>query len=182
MTRLIHTFNPEVVVMDPITNLVTVGLAADVKSMLTRLVDYLKTREITAFFTSLSSSDDGAEQTDIVVSSLMDTWIVLKDIQAEGERNHGLTIVKSRGMAHSNQTLRVPPDRQRRPPGGCLSRSAGCAHRCRRAGPGSGRRGCRSLARAQEMERQKRQIERKRSVVEPKSLLCVPTTKQRKRS
>ena len=55
MTRLVHTFNPEVVVMDPITNLVTVGLAADVKSMLTRLVDYLKTREITAFFTSLSS-------------------------------------------------------------------------------------------------------------------------------
>ena len=69
MTRLIRTFNPEVVVMDPITNLITVGLAADVKSMLTRLVDHLKTREITAFFTSLSSPDGSAEQTDIVVSS-----------------------------------------------------------------------------------------------------------------
>ncbi len=165
MTRLIHTFNPEVVVMDPITNLVTVGLAADVKSMLTRLVDYLKTREITAFFTSLSSSDDGAEQTDIVVSSLMDTWIVLKDIQAEGERNHGLTIVKSRGMAHSNQLCEyrltangVHLEDVYLGPQGVLTGAARAALEAEEAAA--------SLARAQEMERQKRQIERKRSVVD----------------
>ena len=102
-TKLIHTFNPEVVVMDPITNLITVGPDADVKSMLTRLVDHLKGRQITTLFTSLTAADGSAEQTEIGVSSLMDAWIVLKDIQAEGERNHALTIVKSRGMAHSNQ-------------------------------------------------------------------------------
>ena len=67
--------------------------------MLTRLVDHLKARQITTFFTSLTAADGSAEQAEISVSSLMDAWIVLKDIQAEGERNHGLTIVKSRGMA-----------------------------------------------------------------------------------
>jgi len=103
MTKLIHAFDPGVVVMDPITNLITVGLAADVKSMLTRLVDYLKSREITTFFTSLTAADNSLESTDIGVSSLMDTWIVLKDIQGESERIRALTIVKSRGMAHSNQ-------------------------------------------------------------------------------
>ena len=103
MTKLIHAFDPGVVVMDPITNLITVGLAADVKSMLTRLVDYLKSRKITTFFTSLTAADNSLESTDVGVSSLMDTWIVLKDIQGESERIRALTIVKSRGMAHSNQ-------------------------------------------------------------------------------
>jgi circadian clock protein KaiC len=165
MTRLIRTFNPEVVVMDPITNLITVGLAADVKSMLTRLVDHLKTREITAFFTSLSSPDGSAEQTDIVVSSLMDTWIVLKDIQAEGERNHGLTIVKSRGMAHSNQLreYRLTANGFHLEdvylgPQGVLTGAARAALEAEEVAA--------SLARTQEMERQKRQIERKRSVVD----------------
>ena len=165
MTRLIRTFNPEVVVMDPITNLITVGLAADVKSMLTRLVDHLKTREITAFFTSLSSPDGSAEQTDIVVSSLMDTWIVLKDIQAEGERNHGLTIVKSRGMAHSNQLreYRLTANGFHLEdvylgPQGVLTGAARAALEAEEVAA--------SLARTQEMERQKRQIERKRLVVD----------------
>ena len=102
MTRLIHTFSPEVVVIDPITNLITVGLAVDVKSTLTRLVDYLKSRQITTLFTSLTS-ESGVEHTETGVSSLMDTWIVLKMMERDRERTRGLTIIKSRGMAHANQ-------------------------------------------------------------------------------
>jgi len=102
MTKLVTEFKPHIVVMDPITNLVSIGFQADVKSMLTRFVDFLKAKQITSLFTSLTSPGN-LEQTDVGVSSLMDTWIVLKDIEGQGERNRGLTIVKSRGMAHSNQ-------------------------------------------------------------------------------
>jgi circadian clock protein KaiC len=103
MTKLVAVFNPQVVVMDPISNLISVGLAADVKSVLTRLIDYLKSRQITTFLTSLATGGEPVEATEVGVSSLMDTWIVLKDIKGEGERNRGISIVKSRGMAHSNQ-------------------------------------------------------------------------------
>ncbi len=165
MTKLIHTFNPEVVVMDPITNLITVGLAADVKSMLTRLVDYLKSRQITTFFTSLTAPDGSAEQTEIGVSSLMDAWIVLQDIQAEGERNHGLTIVKSRGMAHSNQLREyrltakgLHLEDVYLGPQGVLTGAARAAREAEEAQA--------SLSRTEEIKRQKRQIERKRAVVD----------------
>jgi len=103
MTKLVNTFKPHAVVMDPITNLVTVGLAADVRSVLTRLLDFLKARQITTMLTSLATATEAREEATLGVSSLMDTWIVLKDIDRQGERNRGLTIVKSRGMAHSNQ-------------------------------------------------------------------------------
>ena len=103
MTKLVDEFKPHVVVMDPITNLISVGLQTDVKSMLTRFVDFLKARQVTSLFTSLTSPGGSLEQSEVGVSSLMDTWIVLKDIEDQGERNRGLTIVKSRGMAHSNQ-------------------------------------------------------------------------------
>jgi circadian clock protein KaiC len=103
MTKLVDQFKPHVVVLDPITNLVSVGLQTDVKFMLTRFIDFLKAKQVTSLFTSLTSPSDALEQSDVGVSSLMDTWIVLKDIERQGERNRGLTIVKSRGMAHSNQ-------------------------------------------------------------------------------
>jgi circadian clock protein KaiC len=103
MTKLVSEFKPHVVVMDPITNLIAVGTQADVKSMLTRFVDFLKVEQVTSLFTSLTSPGGSLEQSDVGVSSLMDTWIVLKNIEGEGERNRGLFIVKSRGMAHSNQ-------------------------------------------------------------------------------
>jgi len=102
MTKLVDQFKPHIVVMDPITNLISVGFQTDVKSMLMRFVDFLKAKQITSLFTSLASPGN-LEQTDVGVSSLMDTWIVLKDIEGQGERNRGLSIVKSRGMAHSNQ-------------------------------------------------------------------------------
>jgi circadian clock protein KaiC len=103
MTRLIATFNPKVVVVDPVTNLVSAGLSTDVKSMLTRLIDDLKTRQVTTLLTSLTPSDGSLEMTDIGVSSLMDTWIILRHTETRGERSRGLMILTSRGMAHANQ-------------------------------------------------------------------------------
>jgi circadian clock protein KaiC len=71
--------------------------------MLLRLVDFFKMKQITAFCTSLTTADDNIEKTDIYISSLIDTWLLLRDIENGGERNRGLYVLKSRGMAHSNQ-------------------------------------------------------------------------------
>jgi len=101
--KMVESLNPAVVIMDPITNLITVGAAADVKSMLTRLIDYLKGKSITAMFTNLTHIGSGLEATESEISSLMDTWVLLRDIEIGGERNRGLYILKSRGMSHSNQ-------------------------------------------------------------------------------
>lgn len=104
MHKQVKDFNPRVVVIDPISNLVNSGAASEVRSMLLRLVDFLKAQQITAFFTSLTSADVATlEQTDVGISSIMDTWLLLRDIELGGERNRGLYILKSRGMAHSNQ-------------------------------------------------------------------------------
>ena len=107
MDRMIDTFRPHVVVIDPITTFVSVGEVTAVKSMLMRLVDTLKLRQITTLCTSLTSADGALEQTPVDISSLMDTWLVLRDIELNGERNRGLYILKSRGMAHSNQIREV---------------------------------------------------------------------------
>ena len=103
ITNLVNSFKPHVVVMDPVTNLIAVGLAMDVKSLLTRLIDFLKGKQITTLLTSLTTGGEAMEATDLGVSSLMDTWIVLKDIQGKEERSRGISIIKSRGMAHSNR-------------------------------------------------------------------------------
>ena len=100
--RLIEDIKPHAILFDPITNLMAVADANEVKAMLTRLIDYLKLKKITAFFTNLSHQHM-LEQTDLSVSSLMDTWISLRDIELGGERNRGLYVLKSRGMEHSNQ-------------------------------------------------------------------------------
>lgn len=102
MQKLIDDFKPTVVIVDPITNLINAGDQNDVKSMLTRLIDYLKDKQITALFTNLTHLAS-LEQTESEVSSIMDTWILLRDIEIGGERNRGIYILKSRGMAHSNQ-------------------------------------------------------------------------------
>jgi circadian clock protein KaiC len=100
---LVNEFHPSAVVVDPLTNLMIVGESAEVKSMLTRMIDYLKNLGITAFFTSLTEGGGPAEQTEVGVSSLMDTWLLLRNVEAGAERNRLLFILKSRGMAHSNQ-------------------------------------------------------------------------------
>jgi circadian clock protein KaiC len=101
--KLITSFQPSVVVVDPVTSLVTVSTQNEVHSMLTRLVDFLKTQRITSMFTSLTSATGPLEASDVDVSCLMDSWMLLKSIEVGGERNRALYILKSRGMAHSNQ-------------------------------------------------------------------------------
>ncbi|HEX8328601.1 MAG TPA: circadian clock protein KaiC [Hymenobacter sp.] len=102
--RLVKEFRPNAVVIDPITNLITVGNISEVRSMLTRLIDFLKVSGITALFTALvSGRGQQQEMTDEGVSSLVDTWVSVRDLEGVGERNRGLSILKSRGMAHSNQ-------------------------------------------------------------------------------
>lgn len=100
--KQIKEFMPGVVAIDPISNLVNIGTITETKSMITRLVDFLKASLITGIFTNLSHGDS-LEMTDIAVSSLMDTWLLLRDIETNGERNRALYILKSRGMKHSNQ-------------------------------------------------------------------------------
>ena len=101
--KTISEFNPSVVVIDPITNFLAVGDRTETKAMLTRLIDFLKSREITAMFTSLTSGGHDVEDSEVDVSSLMDTWLLVKNIETNGERNRGLYILKARGIAHSNQ-------------------------------------------------------------------------------
>jgi circadian clock protein KaiC len=99
----IARFRPQIVVMDPVTNLTVVGNQNEVRSMLTRLVDFLKTQGITAMFTDLIAGGAPMETSGVDVSSLMDTWLLLETIEVGGERNRVLYVLKSRGMGHSNQ-------------------------------------------------------------------------------
>ncbi|MCR4373658.1 MAG: circadian clock protein KaiC [Acidobacteria bacterium] len=101
--KSISVFKPTVVVVDPITNLLMVSTLHEVRSMLTRLIDFLKTQGITAMFTSLTAPKSSLEANEADVSSLMDTWILLKTVEVGGERNRALYVLKSRGMDHSNQ-------------------------------------------------------------------------------
>jgi len=101
--NLINKFVPDIVILDPINAFVLGENQTEVNTMLVRLVDFLKMKRITAFFTSLASADTNMENTDTYISSLIDTWLLLRDIEIGGERNRGLYILKSRGMAHSNQ-------------------------------------------------------------------------------
>jgi len=101
--KMINSFKPTVVIFDPINAFMTHENQSEVKTMLLRLVDFLKMKKITAFFTSLTIGGENMESTDTYVSSLIDTWMLLRDIEIGGERNRGLYVLKSRGMAHSNQ-------------------------------------------------------------------------------
>ncbi|HUE43362.1 MAG TPA: circadian clock protein KaiC [Candidatus Sulfotelmatobacter sp.] len=101
--KLVEEFEPEVVVIDPVSNLM-MGNLHEVHSMLMRLIDFLKTKQITAMFTSLTQgSQKDFEQTDVGISSLIDTWILVRDVELSGERNRCIYVLKSRGMDHSNQ-------------------------------------------------------------------------------
>jgi circadian clock protein KaiC len=101
--KLVQSFKPRVVVLDPITNLVTVGSLSEVKSMLIRLIDFLQTEQITVLFTALNRSNTAEEQADESIASLVDAWLLVRDMETNGERNRGLYVMKSRGMKHSNQ-------------------------------------------------------------------------------
>jgi circadian clock protein KaiC len=101
--KAISAFNPQSVVVDPLNSFISGENELNVKAMLTRLVDFMKCRKITGLFTSLTTSGSPLEHTDISISSLIDTWIILRDNEAEGERTRTIYILKSRGIGHSNQ-------------------------------------------------------------------------------
>lgn len=109
MEKMITEFKPSVIVIDPITNLISIGNTQEVKSMLARLIDFLKMRQITAYFTCLVGgvNVESNASNEMGVSSLMDTWIVLETMDINGEQNKTLRILKSRGMGHSNQIREV---------------------------------------------------------------------------
>jgi circadian clock protein KaiC len=165
MHKLIEGFQPSVVVMDPVTSFLSSGTPNEVKSMLMRLVDVLKSRQITALMTTLTYEVEHLEQTDVHVSSLIDTWLVLRDIERGGERNRGLVVLKSRGMAHSNQIrefLLTKNGIELRDvyigPAGVLTGSARLAQEAREEAE--------ELQQHYALEEKRRQIERKRRVLE----------------
>ena len=100
--KLVESYEPNVVIVDPVTNLMA-GNTNEVHAMLMRLLDFLKTKQITAFFTALTQGGQALERTEVQISSLIDTWLLVRDIELNGERNRALYVLKSRGMANSNQ-------------------------------------------------------------------------------
>jgi circadian clock protein KaiC len=101
--KMVKKFKPKTVILDPITNLVTVASLSEVKSMLMRLLDFLQNEDITVLFTALVYDKENSVQTDEGISSIVDAWVQVQDIENNGERNRGVYIMKSRGMSHSNQ-------------------------------------------------------------------------------
>jgi len=166
MHKLISEFKPKFVVVDPISNLFSVGTMSEIQSVLTRLLDYLKTKQITTVCTTLTHDFQTEYQKDIGLSSLMDTWILLRDVESSGERNRGLYIVKSRGMSHTNQIreFRLTGDRIRLsevylgPAGGVLTGAARASQEARERAE--------EQVRYQELERMKRNLLRKRQALD----------------
>jgi circadian clock protein KaiC len=103
MFKEIAAFQPAVVIVDPITSLLVAGTDSETKGMVTRLIDFLKGSQVTSFFTSLTHGGHALQQSEIAMSSLMDSWLLLEDFEGNGERNRVLYVLKARGMAHSNQ-------------------------------------------------------------------------------
>ncbi len=101
--KLIKQFKPKTIILDPITNLDTVGTVSEIKAILIRLIDFLQKEQITVMFTALTLNNSVNEQADEGVSSLVDAWLTVRDIEYNGERNRGMYIMKSRGMKHSKQ-------------------------------------------------------------------------------
>ena len=101
--RMIDSYEPDVLVVDPITTFIAIGSPTDMKSMIARVIDYSKTKKITPLLTELLKRNVDERSPEASISSLMDTWISLERIESNGEHNRGLYVLKSRGMCHSNQ-------------------------------------------------------------------------------
>jgi circadian clock protein KaiC len=99
----VEEFAPSFIALDPMTDFIAVGSQSEVKCMLTRLVDFLKMKQITGFFTSLTLADHSNEQSEAGISSLIDCWLLVRSLEQNGERTRALYLLKSRGMAHSSQ-------------------------------------------------------------------------------
>ena len=163
--KIVLGFQPRVVVLDPVGSLIQAGNQRDAHSMMIRLIDFLKQRGITAFLTNLTSGGEALERTDVEISSIVDTWLFTRDIELDGERNRALYVLKSRGMAHSNQLrefllsplgvdlldVYVGPD-------GVLTGSSRLSQEAREKSA--------ALARRQDAERRDRDRKRKREALE----------------
>jgi circadian clock protein KaiC len=164
MHRLVQDHRPRLVVVDPISNFLEAGDLRSARAMLVRLVDFLKMQHITAVLTNLTGAGAPQEATELGISSLIDTWMLLRDIELNGERNRGIYVLKSRGMAHSNQMrefvlsargidisdVYVGPE-------GVLTGSARLAQEARERAA--------AVARRQDIERKQRELEGKRKTV-----------------
>lgn len=101
--KLVQQFQPDIVVLDPVGSLMAAGTLRDANLMIVRLIDFLKLRGITAMLTNLTAGGEALERTEVDISSIVDTWLLLRDIELSGERNRALYVLKSRGTRHSNQ-------------------------------------------------------------------------------
>jgi circadian clock protein KaiC len=169
MLKLINEFKPAMLAVDPISNLYPIGDDIQVRSMLMRLIDYAKSLQITGLFTNLSNDAEtgmySLEPTELHVSSLMDVWLILKNVEGNGERNRIFSIIKARGMAHSNQLREfVLSDRGiqlldlYKGTEGVLFGSARMAQESREAGE--------RIRRNEEITRKKRELEDKKTLME----------------
>jgi len=162
--KAVNVFKPDIVILDPINTFILGDKENEVKTMLMRIVDFLKGNQITALFTSLTSTESALESSDVGISSLIDTWILLRDIELNGERNRGMYVLKSRGMANSNQIREfILTDHGVRlrevyiGASGVLTGSARIAQEALE--------NAEVLTRKQVIERKKREIERKRNAL-----------------
>ena len=160
MHKVIHEYKPKIVIVDPISSFIVGTNDYEAKSMIMRLVDFLKMNYITGFYTSLTGANSEIEHTQINMSSLIDTWMILRDLEIGGERNRGLHILKSRGMAHSNQIREFKLTNHGAElldvyvgPEGVLTGSARISREAKET--------MEQLARQQEIERKKLTLERK---------------------
>ena len=163
--KLVQEFQPQVVIFDPIDSLVQAGTLKDATAMLTRLIDFLKVHQVTALMTNLVPGGQTKENSGVDISSLVDTWLLLRDVELAGERNRALYILKSRGMAHSNQIREflltdhgIDLQDVYLGPEGVLTGSARLSQEAREKS--------KAVARRQEIEVKRRERELKREVLE----------------
>ncbi len=165
--KAVNDFKPEVVIFDPINTFLIDDKEFEVKTMLMRIVDFLKLNQITALFTSLTTGGTALEHADTNISSLIDTWLLLRDIELNGERNRGMYVLKSRGMANSNQIrefiLTNHGVELREVYVGACGVLTGSARIAQKA-----LENAEVLTRKNDIERKKREIDRKRKTLEAK--------------
>jgi circadian clock protein KaiC len=165
MYREVREFRPQLVIMDPITSFLRSDGRGDAEAMLVRMIDFLKGGEVTSVFTSLTRGGSALEQSEVGVSSLIDTWLVVKEIEQQGERNRGLYVTKSRGMSHSDQIREfqltdegVKLKDAYVGPEGVLTGSARLAQEAREEAS--------KVKRQEDIERRQRELERKRQALD----------------
>ena len=163
--RLMREFDPSIVIVDPISNLGGRGGNEDVSDMLVRLIDYVKGKGATTLLTNLTRAGTAVEATDLEISSLVDTWLLLRDLELGGERNRAMYVLKSRGMSHSNQIREflltsngITLSEVYLGPEGVLTGSSRLAQEAREKAA--------FLARQHEVEWRQRELERKREALE----------------